>query len=85
MGGRFGRSVVIATDQHQDGTNALFIRPPGLIKYAYGTGSYERHKQFAQEAGVDVKIYESPRLLLDIDVPADLQSYNALVGGLQTP
>jgi 2-phospho-L-lactate/phosphoenolpyruvate guanylyltransferase len=86
MGGRSARSMVIATDQHQDGTNALFVRPPGLIQYAYGTGSYQRHTQLAHDAGIDVKVYESPRLLLDIDMPADLQSYNALVGGLeQTP
>jgi len=85
MGGHSARAGVIATDQHQDGTNALFIRPPGLIKYAYGTGSYERHKQLVGDAGVDVKVYESERLLLDIDMPADLQSYNAMVGGLETP
>lgn len=73
-------SVVIATDHHEDGTNALFIRPPGLIDYAYGTGSFRRHVQFAHEAGADVKIYRSERLSLDIDIPADLQSYQQLAG-----
>ena len=83
MSGRSAQSVVIATDKHEDGTNAMFIRPPGLIRYAYGEGSYARHKQLAEDAGAEVHIYRSERLLLDIDVPADLQSYNALVGGLE--
>jgi 2-phospho-L-lactate guanylyltransferase len=84
MSGRSPQSMVIATDKHEDGTNAMFIRPPGLIRYAYGEGSYTRHKQLAEEAGAEVRVYHSERLLLDIDVPADLQSYSALVGGLET-
>src|SRR5262249_9550933 len=87
MSGNSAQSVVIATDQHDDGTNAMFVRPPGLFPYAYGPGSYERHKQLARDAGADLKIYRSERLLLDIDIPADLQSYNELagIGGLQAP
>lgn len=84
MSGKDAQSVVIATDQHEDGTNAMFVRPPGLLRYAYGVDSYTRHKQLAEEAGAEVHVYHSERLLLDIDVPADLQSYNALVGGLET-
>src|SRR5690606_36964630 len=38
MMGRGMPSVVLATDQNQDGTNALFMRPPGVIPYAYGPG-----------------------------------------------
>jgi len=80
-------SVVISTDQHEDGTNAMFIRPPGLIEYAYGTGSYQRHVQLAREAGAEVKVYRSDRLSLDIDVPADLQSYQQLaaIKGVSSP
>lgn len=70
--GREAKTIVIATDQHQDGTNALLIRPPGLLKYAYGVGSYQRHLQLAREAGATVKTYHSRRLSLDVDVPEDL-------------
>jgi 2-phospho-L-lactate guanylyltransferase (CobY/MobA/RfbA family) len=65
----------------------MFVRPPGLFPYTYGPGSYERHKQLAQDAGAELKIYRSERLLLDIDIPADLQSYNELVGigGIKAP
>lgn len=80
--GRSVMTVVISTDQSEDGTNALFMRPPGLIPYAFGPGSYARHVQLAREAGAEVIVYRSDRLSLDIDLPADLNSYNHLVRGL---
>lgn len=72
-------SVVIVTDRNKDGTNAMLVRPPGLIDYAYGPGSFQRHLRSARIAGADVRVYESERLLLDIDVPEDLVIYNQLV------
>lgn len=75
-------SVVIATDRNHDGTNALFMRPPGLIPYAYGEGSYERHVALARQAGALVREYESQRLMLDIDLPEDIERYNRLVAEL---
>jgi 2-phospho-L-lactate guanylyltransferase len=72
-------SIVIATDDNEDGTNAMLIRPPGLIPYAYGTGSFHRHVELARKAGADVQVYQSKRLALDIDVPADLEAYERLV------
>ncbi|MEP6987387.1 MAG: 2-phospho-L-lactate guanylyltransferase [Chloroflexota bacterium] len=74
-------SVVISTDKHQDGTNAMFIRPPGLFDYAYGPGSFRRHIDKAREVGAEVNIYESERLSLDIDMPADLKFYSELSQG----
>jgi len=72
-------TVVIATDQREDGTNALFIRPPGLFPYSFGVGSFQRHIAMARQAGAEVKVYHSDRLMLDIDVPEDLQKYQHLV------
>ncbi len=77
-------SLVIATDQHEDGTNALFTRPPGLIDYAYGPGSFARHMDKAREVGAEVHIYHSERLSLDIDMPADLKFYSELTKGYAT-
>lgn len=71
-------TVVIATDQYQDGTNALLVSPPGLIPYSYGIGSYNRHIEAAKAAGAVVKKYDSERLMLDIDLPADLNYYHQL-------
>jgi len=72
-------SVVLATDRNRDGTNALLVRPPGLIPYAYGDGSYERHVALAREAGALVKVYESPRMMLDVDLPEDVERYTQLM------
>jgi 2-phospho-L-lactate guanylyltransferase len=68
-------SVVISTDRDKNGTNALFVRPPGLIQYAYGEGSYQRHAVLARDAGAVVNVYESDRLWQDIDYPEDFENY----------
>ncbi|GAB5490002.1 MAG: 2-phospho-L-lactate guanylyltransferase [Phototrophicaceae bacterium] len=74
--GRYGSTVVIATDEDKDGTNAMLVQPLGIIPYAYGAESYERHVISAKLVGAEVKIYESPTIGLDIDVPADLDKFN---------
>ncbi len=81
--GQESLTVVIATDSREDGTNAMLIRPPGLIPYAYGVGSYQRHMALAKEAGATVKQFRSDRLALDIDVPADLEEYYRRTGNQQ--
>ena len=78
--GQEARTVVIATDGRDDGTNAMLIRPPGLFTYAYGEGSFQRHVMLARAAGAEVKQYRSERLALDIDVPADLERYHYMTG-----
>lgn len=83
--GRETRSMVIATDEDEDGTNALLTRPPGLITYAYGTGSFKRHVELARQASAHVAIYRSERLLLDIDTPEDLEKYTQMVAKKAQP
>jgi len=73
--GRGISTVVIATDRNADGTNALYMSPPGVIPYAYGPGSYQRHIQLAREAGVEVKFFASENLALDVDIQEDLTQY----------
>lgn len=73
------RSLVIATDRQQDGTNALLVQPPGAIEYDYGTGSYQRHISLAGAAGLRVVVHHSDRMALDIDVPADLTLYQEIL------
>ena len=72
-------SLVIATDRERDGTNALLVSPPGSIEYAYGSGSYQRHIGLARKAGLRVSVYQSDRMALDIDVPADLRDYQEIL------
>ncbi len=72
------QSIVIATDHNGDGTNALLARPPGLIQFDYGPGSYQRHIASAERAGIEVLTYHSDSLASDIDVPADLDLYRRM-------
>lgn len=72
-------TIVLTTDRNRDGTNALFVRPPGAIKYAYGEGSFHRHAVRARDAGVDVQVYQSDRLLQDIDLPEDIDNYHRMI------
>ncbi len=74
--GKYGSTVVLATDYNKDGTNAMLVRPPGLISYHYGKQSFEHHARLATLAGADLKIYESDTIALDVDVPADLLQFN---------
>jgi 2-phospho-L-lactate guanylyltransferase len=65
--------VVITPDRHRKGTNALLISPPGLIKYQYGPGSFERHCTQAKNVGARLEICERGSVALDIDLPEDLE------------
>ncbi|MEZ4666721.1 MAG: 2-phospho-L-lactate guanylyltransferase [Anaerolineae bacterium] len=76
--GQNNPSMTIATDHNQDGTNALLVRPPELIEYAYGPGSFQRHIEKGRTLGIEPNIYYSERLSLDIDVPDDLKFYHEL-------
>lgn len=67
-------STVIAPSQRLDGTNALFLRPPGLIPLAFGPESFQKHQQLARIAGVEPIIYHSPTVALDLDLPEDLRA-----------
>jgi 2-phospho-L-lactate/phosphoenolpyruvate guanylyltransferase len=72
-------SIVIATDDEGDGTNALLVRPPGVIEYSYGRGSFQQHIENAHQARANVISYYSDRLALDIDVPEDLRTYHKIL------
>jgi 2-phospho-L-lactate guanylyltransferase len=65
--------VVITPDRHYQGTNALLISPPGLIKYEYGPGSFQRHCQQVEKSGARLEICERESVALDIDFPEDLE------------
>lgn len=78
-------TVVIASDQEHDGTNAMLVRPVGLISYHYGIGSFALHEQEAITAGASVKYFNSETLTLDIDVPEDLELYNRRITDYNIP
>jgi 2-phospho-L-lactate guanylyltransferase len=68
---RAGEGVVIAPS-HNGGTNALLLRPPSVLPYAFGDDSFARHCALAAAAGLPCRVYRSPSLAWDVDVPEDL-------------
>lgn len=72
-----GPQVAIAPDRHGEGTNALFIAPPGLLSYAFGAHSFGKHLELAQAAGAGarVRVCRLPGVALDIDGPEDWTLY----------
>jgi 2-phospho-L-lactate/phosphoenolpyruvate guanylyltransferase len=72
------RCIVIAPDRHEDGTNVLLVCPPDAIQFAYGASSFNVHRAQAIERGLIVHEYRSLTAAFDIDVPDDLELYQAL-------
>ncbi|HAD07520.1 MAG TPA: 2-phospho-L-lactate guanylyltransferase [Anaerolineaceae bacterium] len=64
--------VVISPDRRNDGTNALYMNPAGVIEYRYGPGSFHQHVEQARAKGVRVEICHLSTLSLDLDLPEDL-------------
>jgi 2-phospho-L-lactate guanylyltransferase len=63
--------IVLATAQNNTGTNAILVRPPLAIPYVFGTNSFQRYQQEAQQRGLHIATYISPGTSLDIDTIDD--------------
>ena len=68
--GRLG--VVMVPDRHDDGTNVIAIPARSGFRFAYGPGSFLRHRREADRLGLPVEILVDVALGWDVDVPADL-------------
>ncbi len=66
------KTVIIAPNTTQTGTNALLLRPPHIIQTAFGPNSFEKHYLAAQKTGIHPILYEAPTIAQDIDWPDDL-------------
>jgi 2-phospho-L-lactate guanylyltransferase len=64
-------TVVLVTDRHGSGTNALALRPPDVIDFAFGPGSRRAHRAAAETAGATYVEVGGP-LKVDLDTPDDL-------------
>jgi 2-phospho-L-lactate/phosphoenolpyruvate guanylyltransferase len=67
---RRGVAVARALD---GGTNAVSMRPPGVVRTCFGQpGSAALHAGLAGKAGLEVLIVDLPGLAFDVDTPEDL-------------
>ncbi len=72
------RGIVLAPDRHRTGTNALLMRPPAAIPFAFGPHSFDEHRRLAEVLGVQLAIHDRPAFALDLDTPADLDLVSTL-------
>ena len=64
--------VAIAPDRAGTGTNALVLRPPGVIHFRFGAGSFAKHAEEVERAGVPLIAVNRAGLAFDLDTPEDL-------------
>jgi len=71
-GGKY-QQIVISPDRKMDGTNALLVSPGDAIDFQYGPGSFQKHIDQAKKKGLQVDVFQSKALELDLDYPEDLE------------
>ena len=54
------------------GTNGLVLRPPGVIRFRFGVGSFASHVEEVANAGVPLVAVNRAGLAFDLDTPDDL-------------
>ncbi|PEQ11874.1 2-phospho-L-lactate guanylyltransferase [Novosphingobium sp. PC22D] len=67
-------TIGVAPDRHGTGTNALSLPLPGAdrFRFAYGSGSFARHRSEARRIGYNACAILGNGLAKDIDEPDDL-------------
>jgi 2-phospho-L-lactate/phosphoenolpyruvate guanylyltransferase len=73
-----GSLVVAAPADGRQGTNALYLRPPGDFSLHFGEASLPRFAEEARLRGRRFIVHEDPSLALDLDEPSDLEAWRRL-------
>jgi len=69
-------TVTLVPDRRRDGTNVAVVPTDAGFRFAYGPGSFERHRREASRLGLACQIVYDRRLAIDIDLPEDLALAN---------
>ncbi len=75
LGRQYPSVIAIAPDERGTGTNALYLKPPGLLRYHYGVNSFLKHRSAAEQKGLPVEVIHNLNLSLDVDTPDDLEQF----------
>ena len=68
------RSVVLAPDRPQRGTNGMLLRPPAALAFQFGAGSLEKHRAAALASNAEPAFFVSSGTSFDVDTPADVET-----------
>ena len=69
-----GPGVAIAPDRHRDGSNVMSLPTNTGFAFAYGPGSFAKHRAESARLGLDFTEIDDASLAWDVDSPADLVS-----------
>jgi 2-phospho-L-lactate/phosphoenolpyruvate guanylyltransferase len=73
--------ATLVPDRHGDGTNVICVPTTAGFRFAYGRGSFQRHRAEARRLGLDVRVIDDDvRLAWDVDRPDDLDFPADLAG-----
>jgi 2-phospho-L-lactate guanylyltransferase len=64
--------VVLVPDRRDDGTNVACLPSAAGFRFAYGAGSFDRHRAEATRLGLALRVVRDAALGWDVDVPDDL-------------
>ena len=64
--------VTLIPDRRHDGSNVVAVPTAAGFEFAYGAGSFARHRAEAARLELPVRIVDDPALGWDVDLPADL-------------
>ncbi len=73
-----GGLVIAASADGRQGTNALYLRPPGDFSLHFGEASLPKFAAEARLRGRRFIVHEDPSLALDLDEPSDLSAWHRL-------
>jgi len=64
--------ITLVPDRREDGTNVIGLPAEASFRFAYGAGSFARHRAEAARSGLALRVVREPELEWDVDVPGDL-------------
>jgi 2-phospho-L-lactate guanylyltransferase len=79
-----GNPSIVLCPSRSGGTNALALRPPGIIPFRFGHRSSATHQREARAHGLPLALLPLPSLALDIDRPQDLAAVLAHPNGTRS-
>lgn len=64
--------ITLVPDRREDGTNVIGVPVDAGFRFAYGPGSFTRHRAVARALPLPLRIARRLQLSWDVDVPEDL-------------
>lgn len=66
---------LIISPSSRGGTGILYRRPPFIIESRFTSTSFSDHEKESRKRGVEMFVYDSFAISLDIDVPEDIEEF----------